>query len=173
MLRRLTLNDVEELSALIARNRTYLSRWMPWAPGSTPETTREFIEAAIQQEQRDDGFQRGITDAGRLAGTVGFHRIDWRNRSTSIGYWLAEDAQGRGLMTRAVRLMLSQAFEVWDLHRVEIRAAPANERSRKIPERLGFTQEGVARGAEQLASGHFGDLVVYSLLAPEWATRRR
>ncbi len=51
-----------------------------------------------------------------------------------------------------------------------IRAGVENERSRAIPERLGFTEEGVARGEGRGSQG-FYDLVVYGLLEDEWPTR--
>jgi len=66
----------------------------------------------------------------------------------------------------AVRALVDHAFGTWRLHRVEIRAAVDNTRSRAIPERLAFTQEGVAREAEQVG-GRYVDQVVYSTLASE------
>jgi ribosomal-protein-serine acetyltransferase len=50
---------------------------------------------------------------------------------------------------------------------VEVRAAPGNRRSRAIPERLGFRQEGILRDAEWLYD-HYVDLVVYAMLADDW-----
>ena len=78
-----------------------------------------------------------------------FHGVDWNHRSTSIGYWLAEDRQGRGTMTEAVRALTTHAFDVWRLNRVEIRVAVGNVRSAAVPRRLGFTEEGVLRQAER------------------------
>jgi hypothetical protein len=97
-----------------------------------------------------------------------FHGVSWQHRSTSIGYWLAESAQGRGIMTRTVRTLVDHAFGEWRLHRVEIRAAVGNRRSRAIPERLGFTEEGVAREAE-LIGDRYLDQVIYSVLAGRWS----
>ena len=70
-------------------------------------------------------------------------------------------------MTRAVRAPIDHALGTWRLHRVEIRAAVNNTRSRAIPERLTFTQEGVAREAEQV-DDRYVNLAVYSMLADEW-----
>ena len=70
-------------------------------------------------------------------------------------------------MTLAVRALVEHAFRGLRVHRVEIRAAVDNVRSRAIPERLGFTNEGVLRGAQRFPD-RYEDLVVYSLLAPEW-----
>ena len=91
------------------------------------------------------------------------HRIDERNRATSIGYWLDASHQGQGLMSMAVQAVLDYSFDTLKLHRVELRAAIENQPSRAIPERLGFQQEGIARDAEWLYD-HFVDLVVYAKL---------
>lgn len=71
---------------------------------------------------------------------------------------------GRGGGGRAV---VDYAFGRLGLHRVEIRCAADNHRSRAIPERLGFTQEGVLRESGYL-NGRFVDMVVYGVLASEW-----
>jgi ribosomal-protein-serine acetyltransferase len=104
---------------------------------------------------------------GRIAGEVGHHRVDWHHRSTSIGYWLASVAQGRGTMTRAVRALVDWAFRGWGLNRVEVLASPGNARSRAVAERLGFTEEGTLRQAERVGERYL-DNVVCSVLASEW-----
>ena len=166
-LRYLEPSDAEELYALIDANRAHLSRWMAWAATQDLAGTRSFIETTRKQLADNDGLQAAIVERGEIAGVTGFHRVDWANRSTNLGYWLAEDRQGRGTMTRAVRALVDHAFTAWKLHRVEIRAAPANARSRAIPTRLGFTPEGRLRQTE-LVGGEYLDHVVYGVLASEW-----
>jgi ribosomal-protein-serine acetyltransferase len=99
------------------------------------------------------------------------HAIDWANRKTSLGYWLAEPHQGRGIVTRGCAALLPYLFDELGLNCVEIGCAVGNARSAAIPERLGFTREGVLRQREWLYD-HFVDHVVYSLLAWEWRQRR-
>jgi len=171
-LRLLDDSDAQELHSIIEVNRDRLARWMPWAAGQTLGDTLTFIRDTREQLARNDGFQTAVIDDGRIVGMVGFHGISWRHRSTSIGYWLAESAQGHGTMTYAVRALVDHAFGTWRLHRVEIRASVENSRSRAIPERLGFTQEGVAREAEW-AGGSYTDQVVYATLATDWLVRDR
>jgi ribosomal-protein-serine acetyltransferase len=69
-------------------------------------------------------------------------------------------------MTKTVSALLDHAFDEWDLNRVEIHVATGNRRSRAIPERLGFQQEGVLRDYERVGDRYL-DIVVYSLLARE------
>jgi ribosomal-protein-serine acetyltransferase len=162
-LRLLEEADADELYALIDANREHLARWMPWAAGQTREGTLEFIRATRRQLADNNGFQVAIVHRGRIAGVCGFHAVDWHHRSTSIGYWLAEREQGQGLMTQTVRALVDHALHLWDLHRIEIRAAPENARSRAIPERLGFREEGVLREAERVGDRYL-DSVVYGLV---------
>ena len=70
-------------------------------------------------------------------------------------------------MTAAVRALTDHALTVWELNRVEIRVASENRRSRAIPERLGFREEGTLREAHRVGDRHV-DLVVYSMLAADW-----
>ncbi len=171
-LRLLEESDAQELHSVIEANRDRLARWMPWAAGQTLDDTLTFIRGTYRQLANNDGFQNAVIDDGRIVGMVGFHGISWQHRSTSIGYWLAESAQGHGTMTHAVQALVDHALGTWRLHRVEIRAGVDNTRSRAIAERLGFTQEGVVREAERVG-GRYIDQVVYATLATDWLVRDR
>jgi len=150
------------------RNRTHLEPTMPWVPGTrSPQDSLHFIRGTRRQIADNDGLTFAIVRDGAIVGDCGFHRVDWRNRATTIGYWLAAGEQGRGTMTEAVRALLHHAFGTWRLHRVEIAAAVDNARSRAVPERLGFTLEGVRREAE-LVGDRWVDHAVYALLAADW-----
>jgi len=163
-LRLLAEADADELYGVIERNRAYLAEWLPWAAGQTREGTLEFIRKTGRQLELNDGFQGVLVSGGQIAGAGGFLSVNWEARATSLGYWLAEAHQGRGLMTSAVSALIDHAFDEWALNRVEIQAATGNHRSRAIPERLGFQQEGVLREYERVGERYL-DIVVYSLLA--------
>ena len=159
--------DAEPIYALVDAERRRLSEWLPWAAAQTLAGTRTFIAESRAQQEREDGFQAAIVRDGEIAGIAGYHRVDRLNRATTIGYWLASRHEGEGVMTAAVGALIDHAFSAWDLHRIAIEAAVENRRSRAIPERLGFSEEGVLREAE-LVGERFLDAVLYSLLAPEW-----
>jgi ribosomal-protein-serine acetyltransferase len=166
--RPLRAEDAAELYALVRANSD-LEEWMPWAAEQDLAATERFIAAAEAQLRDGKGFQAAIEPDEGIVGVLGMHAIDWMNRSTSVGYWLAADARGRGLMTNAVRALLDHAFRELELHRVEIHCAPENRRSRAIPERLGFREEARLRETE-LVGGRYLDSVVYGLLADEWGS---
>lgn len=171
-LRVLEETDAQEIHALIEANRAFLARWMPWAAEQDMERTANFIRGTRRRFETGDSFETAVVLDGRIAGCAGFPAIDRVARNAIIGYWLAEEHEGRGLITRAVRALIDHAFGEWQLHRVEIRAIADNVRSRAVPERLGFRQEGLLREAE-LVGGVYQDLVVYGLLATDRATARR
>ena len=149
-------------------NRDHLREWLPWVDGTTTVAdTSAFIEMTRKQVLDNNGFQTTIRFRGELVGVIGHHAIDWASRSTSLGYWLAKEAQGHGIITESCRAYIAHAFRTLRLNRVEIRCAVENRRSRAVPERLGFRPEGTIRDAEWLYD-HFVDHVVYSVLASEW-----
>ncbi len=157
----------EEIFALVDKNRAHLRRWMPWVDGSrSVEDVRKWQQTAAEQFAKNNGFHAGIWWQGKMVGAIGFHAMDWTHRKTSIGYWLDEASQGKGLMTAACRAMTRHALGELKLNRVEIRCAVENERSRAIPKRLGFSEEGTLRQVEWLYD-HFVDHVVFSLLSSE------
>jgi ribosomal-protein-serine acetyltransferase len=165
-----TTADAVELFQRIDSNRRQLRQWLPWLDNTRcADDTRGVIEAGLRQFANHQGFHAVVCYDDRIVGSVGFHAIDWNHRHTSIGYWLDESHQGRGLMTASCRAVIDHAFQVWNLNRIVIRCASGNLRSQAIPERLGFRQEGIQREAEWLYD-HFVDLVNYSLLRSEWAT---
>ncbi len=166
-LRPLALADAAELFALTDANRSHLRRWLPWVDVVTSEAhTREFIESTIEQRESGRGPVFAITHGAALVGTIGFRPIDRLNCIGEIGYWLAAAAQGGGIMTACCRFVVRYGFYTLDLHRIQIAAAVDNLRSRAIPERLGFTLEGILRGREN-RDGVFTDHAMYALLRPD------
>lgn len=169
-LRLLEESDADELHGLIETNRPYLAPWLPWAARQTLEDTLDFIRGTRSQARENEGFQAAIVTEKGIAGVIGYVSLDWVNRSTRVGYWLDEGQQGKGTMTAAVQLFVDHALTTWQLNRVEIIVATENRRSRAIPERLAFREEGTLRQF-QLVGGRHLDCVSYSMLADDWAGR--
>jgi ribosomal-protein-serine acetyltransferase len=158
---------LEVFNAVVA-NRQHLRRWLPWADRvRTIDDTLTFIHRSLEQFARNDGLQAGIWEAGRYVGGIGMHFVRHDTRRTELGYWLAEAAQGRGIMTRACAAMTHWCFQELSLNRVEIQCARDNHRSRAIPRRLGYVEEGILRETGVLDTG-LVDQVVYGMLAREW-----
>jgi ribosomal-protein-serine acetyltransferase len=153
---------------MVDKDREYLGQWLPWVSETNhPDDVAAFTRRCLEQFARNEGFHAGIWYEEKFAGCVGFKPIDWTNLKTEIGYWLASQFQGKGLMTDAVRMLTTHCFEEWKLNRVEIRVACGNERSAGVPRRLGYLHEGTLRQASRL-HGQMVDLRVFSMLAQDW-----
>ncbi len=156
---------------MIEASRERLRQWLPWVDGSTEEgVTRAFIAQALDEARRGREGHYGIRWRGTLAGVIGYRRPE-PPPTFAIGYWLGDGFEGRGVMTGACRALLGYLFAVAGAHRVEIRAAPGNARSRAVAERLGFRVEGVLREAEALPGG-WVDHCLYAMTVGEWSHLR-
>lgn len=172
VLKLLETRHAHQLFELTDSCRSYLKEWLPWLDGTrSTEDTQSFIVMTRTQFASNKGFQTGIWYQGNIAGVIGFNEINWANRSASIGYWLCERYQGKGIMTKSCKVLIDYAFKELKLNRVEIRCAEKNLSSRAIPERLGFAKEGMVREAEWLYD-HFVDHVIYGVLAREWLYKK-
>ncbi len=160
--------DAESGYALIMENFQYLSKWGAWVKdGFSLADVQSFIARNLQQYTENKQFTVRIIFRNQMAGNIGYNKIDWANRTTEIGYWIGESFQGHGLVTRACRVLITHAFRELKLNRVEICCAVENAKSRLIPEKLGFKQEGILRDGEWVHD-HFNDIAMYSMLASEW-----
>ncbi len=162
-------HHAEELFALVDANRAHLREWLGWVDGATEASTYQeiVIPAWLQQFADGNGFTCGIYLQDELVGTIGLHEINRHLGQTSLGYYLGEKGLRKGVMTDVVRFVTNYCFEVLGLNRVVIECATGNNRSRRIPERLGFKEEGVLRDAEKLY-GTYHDIVVYAMLKQDW-----
>ena len=167
-LRLLEPRHADALFALVDSNRQHLRQWLPWLNDNIAVSdTSRFIKATQKQFADDSGFVSGIWYCDELVGVIGHNRIDWENRISWPGYWLAGKFQGKGIMTKSCRALIHHAFTELQLNRIDIRCAVENSKSRAIPERLGFQQEGVIRQAEWLYD-KFVDHIVYGMLKSDW-----
>ena len=159
----------DEIYNVAIANREHIKPFMAWIEKlASVEDTRKFIRESLEGFANKTCFNVGIWENGRFIGAAGFHIISWHRRFAELGYWIDKNAQGRGIMTRACSALITHAFDGMKLHRVEIRCDPENVRSRAIPKRLGFTQEGVLRESLERFDGVMRDAVVYGLLTHEW-----
>lgn len=162
----------QELFMLVHQNRKYLGKWLNWVPHTNSIlNTIQFIQNNLQAFTEGKGIQAGISYKGKLQGLASLFKIDSTNRLGYIGYWLAEDIQGSGLVTKSCITLLDYAFLDLKLEKVEIRCATENTKSQAIPKRLEFVQEGILRQVEKLSSG-FVDHIVFGMLQKEWLEKR-
>lgn len=160
--------DAEALINLITQNRHRLDRWMRWtAPVKTVDDARLLVRQFREKLAKREGFHVGLWVDGELAGGIACRGIDRDNGNAEIGYWLGEEYVGKGLVTRACRLVINDLFQNEGVHRIEIQAVSDNFPSRAVAERLGFTFEGIRRECIWITDA-YKDHALYSLLVHEW-----
>ncbi|KAA9325987.1 GNAT family N-acetyltransferase [Adhaeribacter soli] len=161
-------HHAEPAFELIDNNRTHLKTWLTWVDFmQSADNFRSFIKGAQQRAADNQEASFMILHARKVAGRIGLYYLDHQNKTGAIGYWLGEEFQGKGLVTEACKEIIGHGFTALGLNRIEIKCATGNHKSQGIPERLGFTREGILRQAEQV-NGRFHDLYLYSLLKEEW-----
>lgn len=158
----------ELLYQLIDSSRENIGRWLTFPTiTNNVEDSLTFIEKSLRRLSENNGYWAGIWHKGTIAGSIGFLYMDWKARKTEIGYWLGDEYIGKGLATKAAKLLINHSFEELDLKKVEINVASGNLKSKAIPERLGFTAKGTIRNYEYL-NGEYHDRIIYGLLKKEW-----
>ncbi|MDH5162316.1 GNAT family N-acetyltransferase [Heyndrickxia oleronia] len=170
-LKLIELKDSNRVFELTDTSRNYLREWLPWLDTTTKlEDTIGFINMCLKGFSENRSINTVILFKGNIVGVAGFNNINWSNKTAQIGYWLGEEYQGYGIMTRVAEALTEYAFKELALNKVEIRVAVGNKKSRSIPERLGFINEGCIRQAEWLYD-HYVDHVVYGILSEEWKNK--
>jgi RimJ/RimL family protein N-acetyltransferase len=146
---------------------------MPWAH-EDPEPLEAKVELLRGFRGRFDlgqDFVYGIFSRGEseALGGTGLHTRRGEG-AFEIGYWIRASSTGEGLCTEATAAVTRVGFEVCEADRIEIRVDPANAASLAIPRKLGFAEEGTARGVFHGADGtpRAGDAVVFALLRGEF-----
>ena len=132
---------------------------------------RHFLQRYADFRAADTAALPGLWLDGTLVGGVLTLNFDAEGGTCEVGCWLEPAATGRGLVTRAMRVLIDWVIEQRGIHRVEWVAAAGNEPSLDTARRLGMTRDGVRRQAH-LHHGVRHDLEVWSVLAPEWRQSR-
>ncbi|MFE3185285.1 GNAT family N-acetyltransferase [Streptomyces violascens] len=150
------------------RARPYVDPWIPWATFSTDLATAEATLQRYATATAEDSRRiYGIWLDGTLVGGVMFTSFDTASGVCEIGCWLEEKGAGRGLVTRACRVLIDWAFTERAMSRVEWWVAAGNTRSIEAARRLGMTREGVLRGRYPYR-GTRHDSEIWAVLAEEW-----
>ena len=163
--------DYLDLWDAIDSSRDHLSPWMPWLESTVnPDNALHYIRRARAQWLLREDLPVAIVEraTGRIVGGSGIHRPDWTYRLFEIGYWLRQDAVGKGYASETVQLLARLAFDELDANRVELAIDTANVASLRVAERLGFVLEGTLRRRLLAPGGEPTDMHVLALLPEEY-----
>ncbi len=164
--------DGKLISDYFIANRDFLREWEPKREDAF------FSEAGWTQRliKLNELHRMGLgyyliildSDSGEMLGTISFSNISrFPFHACNVGYSLSQTAQGRGVMTRALRMAVDYMFNIQNLHRIMAGYMPRNKRSESVLKRLEFTQEGLAKDY-LLINGKWEDHVLTSLTNANW-----
>ncbi|MGY6024489.1 GNAT family N-acetyltransferase [Streptomyces spinosirectus] len=162
----------EEFLAHLERGREFIGQFIPFGSNAVDVlSARETLQRYAEMRAADTASYHGIWLDGKLVGGVLTLNFDAQTGNCEVGCWLEPAATGRGLITRAMRVLIDWAVDERGIHRVEWVAASGNVPSLNVARRLGMTRDGVRREAHPYG-GTRHDLEVWSILAPEWRAAR-
>lgn len=157
--------DGAEVNAAVRETFDDLKVWMPWAQQMpTLEESEAFVRRAQCEflERKDLVLFLFLKGTDTMVGGSGLHRINWDIPKFEIGYWCRKRFQGQGYITESTEAITTFAFDILGAKRVEIRCDSKNVKSRRIPDRLGFTLEGTLRHDSLSPAGELRDTLVFA-----------
>ncbi len=163
-LRHPNVDDAHDVASAVQASLAELQVFMPWAtPDYGPAQARQWMFGEFNPGE--EPFI--ILDAhDEIVGSCGLGPIDQLNRVIELGYWVRSDRTGRGIATRAARLLARHAIDNRGAMRVEIHMSVENPGSRRVAENIGATYEGTMR-ARLLLNGEHHDAEIWSILATD------
>jgi ribosomal-protein-alanine N-acetyltransferase len=178
VLRGLRAADFAQWSEVRTRCASWLTKWEPAPPPGSPDPVRDPAAFAARCNARDrerqlgTGFAFSLWHQGMFSGEINVNNVvRGAFQSGHVGYWVDERHAGRGFVPEGLVAVFGHAFDRAGLHRLQISIIPRNASSRRVVEKLGIRDEGIARGYLQIA-GAWEDHVRYAITAEEWDERR-
>jgi RimJ/RimL family protein N-acetyltransferase len=150
-----------------------LRPWLPWALDE-PQTVEEKVKLLRRfrgQFDLGEHFIYGLfsRDESEVVGGSGLHRRVGEG-AFEIGYWIRSSRAGQGLATEVTAALTRVGFEICEVDRIEIHCEPENERSMRIPRKLGYAEEArLRRRLYAPPGGEPRDVVVFSLFRDTYA----
>lgn len=167
VLRWISEDDIDSLYEIFS-NPQVMRYW------STPPLADRGVAAELQREIADGNesetmFKWGLAlrDSNTVIGTTTLFNLNLDNGRAELGYAMSRAHWGKGYMNEALNALVSHAFEVMELRRLEADVDPRNAASIRTLERLGFQREGFLRERWHV-NGEIQDALFYGLLRREW-----
>ncbi|MCX6753306.1 MAG: GNAT family protein [Candidatus Nomurabacteria bacterium] len=159
-----TENEAEELFNLIQNNKEHLGKFLYWINKANAFSyIKEFAHKYLIGYEGGTSCDFGIYFKDKMIGSGGFHRINQTHKKGEIEYWISEEYEGRGIVTKAVQKIIEIGREKYNLHRIVIMINTENEESKAIPKKLGFKYEGTME-YDKYINGKFISTEIWSLI---------
>lgn len=164
--------DSQTVFKLVDSQREYLGKWLPFVQYTQKvEDTKNWIKSTLNgyQERREYNFS--IQKNNKLIGLIAFNSTNINLNQTEIGYWISENEQKQGIVTKSVKALCEFGFNELSFNKIIIKCGTDNLLSKSIPKRLGFQLDGIERDGEVLSDNNYRDLEIYTMLKREYIQR--
>lgn len=165
-IRRWELSDARDLATALSNKKIQdnLRDGLPYP--YTEKDGKEFISTMLAANENDT-FAFAITVNGKVIGSIGaFRQTNIHNKTAELGYYIAEEYWGKGIMTEAVKQLCDYVFSHTDIIRIYAEPFSYNIGSCRVLEKAGFQYEGTLR-SNALKNGDVLDMKMYSKLKTE------
>ncbi len=176
-LRPLRASDFEQWQEVRRRCHEWLTRWEPRPAPGQPDAVEDAKAFAARCGSRDrerqlgTGYGFGVFVGERFAGEINLNSVQRGPfQNAYVGYWVDQALAGRRYVPEAAVVAFRFGFEDLELHRLQVAIIPRNTASRRVVEKLGLRDEGIAVRYLQI-NGRWEDHVRYAITAEEWAER--
>ncbi|MGM9640632.1 MAG: GNAT family N-acetyltransferase, partial [Faecousia sp.] len=162
ILRKWRLSDAKDLAAAL-NNKKILNNLRDGLPYPYTEQDAHDYICAILSSEENSTFAYAITRNDRAIGSIGaFRQSNIHRQTAELGYYLAEEYWGRGIMTEAIRQLCRIVFDTTDILRIYAEPFAYNTGSRRALEKAGFRYEGTMKN-NAVKNGKVLDMALYSL----------
>ncbi len=172
ILRKIRLDDVDDVFEYSSSYE--VTKYLSWSPHPDKEYTYEYLSYLQERYKMGDFYDWAVVckDTGKMIGTCGFTRFDFRNNSAEVGYVINADYHGQGIGTEVLARVIRFGFERLELNRIECRFMIENAASRRVMEKNRMIFEGVMRHS-MLIKGEYRNIGICSLLSSEYGMQEK
>jgi len=168
LLRSYQPDDAAALFRVTDASRRHLRPWLGWVDNTTrQEHSLQFIQQSLLELNQQQSLSLGIFRHQQIIGGIGMYNWDQQLKKAQVGYWIAQDFEGQGIVTRCAGRFVDFLFDRLKLNKIELHYALTNKRSAAVCERLGAKTEGIIRTG-CLVNGMPEDMVITGILRTEW-----
>ena len=165
-IRKWKLSDAKDLAAALSNKKVQDNLRDGLSYPYTEQDGKDFISAMLSADENET-YAFAITADNIVIGSVGIFRQGNIHRKTAeLGYYVAEEYWGKGIMTEAVRKICEYVFSRSDIIRIYAEPFANNKASCRVLEKAGFQYEGTLR-SNAVKNGKVMDMKMYSLLKEE------
>lgn len=167
LMRPLVMRDARDFFAYARDPR--VAEYVLWDPHTSLGQTRSILRNLMASSKQETLYTKAMVlkESGRMVGTLGLVARDWENQAAEVGFSLAADLWGQGLMTEALRAYLAYLFHQPGIHRVEAQHDVYNPASGVVMQKAGMQEEGILKERIHY-KGRYASVALYAALREQW-----